>query len=47
MSVNPTSVDDPAGNASVVSEMRPALIKYFKRKTGVSGNSTAFFIFAR
>jgi RNA polymerase sigma factor (sigma-70 family) len=27
-------MDDPSGNASVVSEMRPALVKYFKRKTG-------------
>ena len=34
MSVNPTSLDDPLENASVVSEMRPALVKYFKRKTG-------------
>jgi RNA polymerase sigma factor (sigma-70 family) len=34
MSVNPTSLDDPPDNASVVSEMRPALVKYFKRKTG-------------
>jgi RNA polymerase sigma factor (sigma-70 family) len=34
MSVNPTSLDDPLDNASFVSEMRPALVKYFKRKTG-------------
>jgi RNA polymerase sigma factor (sigma-70 family) len=34
MSVNPTSLDNPADNASFVSEMRPALVKYFKRKTG-------------
>src|ERR1700689_4423574 len=34
MSVNPTSLDGPLDNASVVSEMRPALVKYFKRKTG-------------
>ena len=34
MSANPTSLDDPLDNASVVSEMRPALVKYFKRKTG-------------
>jgi RNA polymerase sigma factor (sigma-70 family) len=34
MSVNPTSLDDLPDNASVVSEMRPALVKYFKRKTG-------------
>jgi RNA polymerase sigma factor (sigma-70 family) len=34
MSVNPTLLDDPLDNASFVSEMRPALVKYFKRKTG-------------
>jgi len=34
MSVNPTSLDDLPDNARVVSEMRPALVKYFKRKTG-------------
>jgi RNA polymerase sigma factor (sigma-70 family) len=34
MSANPTSPDDPLDNASLVSEMRPALVKYFKRKTG-------------
>jgi len=34
MSANPTSLDDPEDNASFVSEMRPALVKYFKRKTG-------------
>jgi RNA polymerase sigma-70 factor (ECF subfamily) len=34
MSANPKSLDDPLDNASVVSEMRPALVKYFKRKTG-------------
>jgi RNA polymerase sigma factor (sigma-70 family) len=34
MSANPTSLDDPLDNASVVSEMRPALVKYFNRKTG-------------
>jgi RNA polymerase sigma factor (sigma-70 family) len=34
MSANPTSLDDPLDNAGVVSEMRPALVKYFKRKTG-------------
>jgi RNA polymerase sigma factor (sigma-70 family) len=34
MSVNPTSLDDPLDNATIVSEMRPALMKYFKRKTG-------------
>src|SRR6185437_11684698 len=36
MSANPTSPDDPPNNASFVSEMRPALVKYFKRKTGNS-----------
>jgi RNA polymerase sigma factor (sigma-70 family) len=34
MSAHPTSLDDPLDNASYVSEMRPALVKYFKRKTG-------------
>jgi DNA-directed RNA polymerase specialized sigma24 family protein len=34
MSANPESTDGPVDNASVVSEMRPALVKYFKRKTG-------------
>jgi RNA polymerase sigma-70 factor (ECF subfamily) len=34
MSANPTSLDDPLDNPSFVSEMRPALVKYFKRKTG-------------
>jgi len=34
MSVNPTSLEEPLDNASFVSEMRPALVKYFKRKTG-------------
>jgi RNA polymerase sigma-70 factor (ECF subfamily) len=34
MSVNPTSLDEPLDNASFVSEMRPALVQYFKRKTG-------------
>ena len=34
MSVSPTSLDDPLDNSSFVSEMRPALVKYFKRKTG-------------
>jgi RNA polymerase sigma factor (sigma-70 family) len=34
MSGNPNSADGPVDNASVVSEMRPALVKYFKRKTG-------------
>jgi RNA polymerase sigma factor (sigma-70 family) len=34
MSANPESADGPVDNASVVSEMRPALVKYFKRKTG-------------
>jgi RNA polymerase sigma factor (sigma-70 family) len=34
MIANPTSPDDPLDNASLVSEMRPALVKYFKRKTG-------------
>jgi len=33
MSVNPTLLDSPSDNASFVSEMRPALVKYFKRKT--------------
>jgi RNA polymerase sigma factor (sigma-70 family) len=34
MSANPKSPDGPVDNAGVVSEMRPALVKYFKRKTG-------------
>src|SRR6202050_2125005 len=34
MSVNSTSLDDPLDNVSFVSEMRPALVRYFKRKTG-------------
>jgi len=34
MSANPTSTDGPVDSASVVSEMRPALVKYFRRKTG-------------
>jgi RNA polymerase sigma factor (sigma-70 family) len=34
MSANPTLPDDSLDNASVVSGMRPALVKYFKRKTG-------------
>ena len=34
MSANPKSTDGPPDSASVVSEMRPALVKYFKRKTG-------------
>jgi RNA polymerase sigma factor (sigma-70 family) len=34
MSANAKSTDDALDNASVVSEMRPALLKYFKRKTG-------------
>jgi RNA polymerase sigma-70 factor (ECF subfamily) len=34
MSANQTSLDNPADNAAFVSEMRPALVKYFKRKTG-------------
>jgi RNA polymerase sigma factor (sigma-70 family) len=34
MSVNPTSLNNPSDNASFVSEMRPALVKYFRRKTG-------------
>jgi RNA polymerase sigma factor (sigma-70 family) len=34
MSANPTLLDQPLDNASVVAEMRPALVKYFKRKTG-------------
>jgi len=34
MSANPKSPDRPVDNAGVVSEMRPALVKYFKRKTG-------------
>ena len=36
MSANPTSPDNPLDNSSFVSEMRPALVKYFKRKTGNS-----------
>jgi RNA polymerase sigma factor (sigma-70 family) len=34
MSANPTSLDDSLDNAGFVSEMRPALVKYFNRKTG-------------
>ena len=34
MSVKLTLLDNPTDNASFVSEMRPALVKYFKRKTG-------------
>ena len=34
MSADPKSTDGPPDHASVVSEMRPALVKYFKRKTG-------------
>jgi RNA polymerase sigma factor (sigma-70 family) len=34
VSANPTSLDDPLDSAGLVSEMRPALVKYFKRKTG-------------
>lgn len=34
MSANPESTDGPLDNTRVVSEMRPALVKYFKRKTG-------------
>ena len=34
MSTNPTALDKLADNAGIVSEMRPALVKYFKRKTG-------------
>jgi RNA polymerase sigma factor (sigma-70 family) len=34
MSADPKSADGPPDCASVVSEMRPALVKYFKRKTG-------------
>jgi RNA polymerase sigma factor (sigma-70 family) len=34
MSAHPTSLDDPEDNVSFVTEMRPALVKYFKRKTG-------------
>ena len=34
MSADPKSTDAPPDRASVVSEMRPALVKYFKRKTG-------------
>jgi RNA polymerase sigma factor (sigma-70 family) len=34
MSANPTSVEDHLDNPSFVSQMRPALVKYFKRKTG-------------
>jgi RNA polymerase sigma factor (sigma-70 family) len=34
MSANPTALDDPEANATFVSKMRPALVKYFKRKTG-------------
>jgi RNA polymerase sigma factor (sigma-70 family) len=34
MSTNSASLEDPEDNATFVSEMRPALVKYFKRKTG-------------
>jgi RNA polymerase sigma factor (sigma-70 family) len=34
VSAIPTSLDDPLDSAGFVSEMRPALVKYFKRKTG-------------
>jgi len=34
MSVNPVSLDNPSDKASFVLEMRPALVKYFRRKTG-------------
>jgi len=34
MSTNSASLEDPEDNATFVSEMRPALGKYFKRKTG-------------
>jgi RNA polymerase sigma factor (sigma-70 family) len=36
MSANPTSLDNPLDSAGLASEMRPALVKYFKRKTGNS-----------
>ena len=32
--MNSTSLDDSLDNASFVAEMRPALVKYFRRKTG-------------
>jgi RNA polymerase sigma factor (sigma-70 family) len=34
MTADSKSTDDSPDRASVVSEMRPALVKYFKRKTG-------------
>jgi len=34
MSANPTTLEEPLDNPSFVSQMRPALVKYFKRKTG-------------
>jgi RNA polymerase sigma factor (sigma-70 family) len=34
LSAHPTSLGDPLDNAGFVSGMRPALVKYFKRKTG-------------
>jgi RNA polymerase sigma factor (sigma-70 family) len=34
VSANPTRLGDPLDSAGLVSEMRPALVKYFKRKTG-------------
>jgi RNA polymerase sigma factor (sigma-70 family) len=34
VNANPKSTDGPVDNDSVVSEMRPALVKYFRRKTG-------------
>jgi len=34
MRASPTSLDHPLDNASFVSDMRPALVRYFKNKTG-------------
>src|SRR6202162_1582008 len=34
MSANATSLEDSLDNPSFVSQMRPALVKYFRRKTG-------------
>jgi RNA polymerase sigma factor (sigma-70 family) len=34
MSTDFVSLEDPEDNATFVSEMRPALVKYFRRKTG-------------
>jgi RNA polymerase sigma factor (sigma-70 family) len=34
MGANPPSLKNPPDNTSFVSQMRPALVKYFKRKTG-------------